>query len=181
MKRLSKRTMVISAFAVLLVTAVVWAATEVTVTKTSSKFANAFEFVAGDYYKVAILNELDDGYYLTYYIYDFSVPGFVERGSGVIDSSDVTWTSSGLTLNTNTEDIAIIGDGGDLELEWSYAPDGANEISSKTTQEYLNIKQIIFDERETSSAVAEGSFLGDDFSGTGTIQIRKGKVILQVK
>ena len=179
MIRSSTRTLV-TTLVVLLVAAAVWAATEVTVTKSSTKYATALEY-DGTLYRYTYVNEVNDGYYLYYYLYDYTVPGVVEYGYGMIDEGDVSWTASGLSLDTNTEDIAIIGAGGDLMLEWSFAPDGGTERSSKTTIENANTKQIVFDDLESASAVAEGSFLGDDFAGTGTIQVRKGKVILQVK
>ena len=181
MKRLSLRTVVTSAVVVLLVAAAVWAATEVTVTKTSSKYATALYFDVGNFYAFATVTETNNAYFLTYGVYDYTLPGWAERGSGAIDSGDVSWTNGALSLDTNTEDIAIIGDGGDIQLTWDFAPDNATERTSKTTIENLDTKQTIFDSRESASAVVDGDFLGEDFSGTGTLQVRDGKVILQVK
>lgn len=176
-----RKHIALSLVVVLLVTAVVWASTEVTITKTSSKSANAVYFEVGNFFMSAVLQETSSGYFLNYNVYDYTLPGFVERGSGYIDSSDVSWSSSGVTLDTNTEDIAIIGDGGDIYLEWSLAPDGGVEQSSKTTYQNQNLKRITFSDSESASAVVSGTFFGEDFSGTGAMQSNKGKVILQVK
>lgn len=176
-----QRKILVSLVVLFLVAAVVWAATEVTVTKSSSKTANAYYFVVGDIYVGAFLSETNDGYYLNYYVYDYSTYTYVERGAGAIDASDVTWSSGSVKLDTNTEDIAIVGDGGDIELEWDAAPDGGTESSSKSTYETDYMKRIYFSDIDSESAVVEGTFLGEDFSGTGFLRTTKGKVIMQVK
>lgn len=176
-----QRKILVSLVVLFVVAAVVWAATEVTVTKSSSKSATALYYEIGNIYVGANLSETNDGYWLNYYVYDYSVPGYVERGAGYIDDDDVSWSSGKLVLDTNTEDIAIIGDGGDIELEWDLAPDGGTEQSSKSTYETDYMKRIYFSDIESSSAVVEGTFLGEDFSGTGTLRTTKGKVIMQVK
>ena len=178
---MNRKQIVLSIVVMLLITAVVWAATEVTVTKSSSKYVTGYDYVDGGYYRGAYIQETDDGYLLTYYVYDYSIPGYLEQGQGYIDDSDVTWTSNSVTLDTNTADIAIIGDGGDIYLTWELAPDGATVQSYKQTVKTDLYKQIVFSDTESASTVVAGSFLGEAFSGTGAMQSTKGKVILQYK
>jgi len=175
------RTVLLSLFLMALVAGVVWAATEVTVTKTSQKYASAVQF-DGTTYKGAYIQELTDGYYLSYYIYELD-GGYtiVEQGAGYIDSGDVSWTSAGLSLDTNTEDIATVGDGGDIVLDWSFAPDSYYEQASKTTTEQAGTKTINFGTRETATATVEGTYFDEDFTGTGYLQEMTGKTIVQIK
>ena len=181
MGRINTRPALLSALVVALVATAVWAATEVTVTKTGSKFVNATEFVFGDYFISVNLQETSTGYFLIYLVYDYATASFVERGAGEIDSGDVSWTSTGVSLDTNTEDIAIIGDGGDIELEWTAAPGGAVSTASKVTTETDFSKTIVFGDVERTQVVAEGTVIGEDFAGTGQLRTTDSKVILQVK
>lgn len=179
--RKQTRIILMSLVMMVLVAAVVWAATEVTVTKTSSKYATTY-YYDGSTYVGATLREMNDAYLLSYYIYDYD-GGFqiIEQGYGEIDSGDVSWTSNGVSLDTNTEDIATVGDGGDLVLEWDVAPDNYYETTSKVTTKYMGTTTKTFGDRESSTAIVEGTFFDEDYAGTGSIQVQTGKVIVQVK
>ena len=178
---MKKRTYLAAGIVCLLIVATVLAATTVTVTKTSSRSASAYSF-DGTYYVGASLSETDTGYYLNYYVYDYSTRTYIERGYGLISSSDASITANSAWVDVDTSGIAIIGDGGTLDIAWT--ANGINSSSSdrKITTTTDAYKQISFSGYTQTSCTAEGTFLDvEDWTATGFITTNDGKVILQVK
>jgi len=176
----TRRGLFVCVTLILLSAAVVWAATEVTITKSSSKHAytNTYDGTTVTY---VALQEMEDAFYLNYYVYDYATNTYTEQGNGVIDADDASISLSGASLDTDTTDIAIIGEGGQITLDWSTDGLMNTESTSKQTYETGNLKRIVFGGYSQESAVASGEVFGDDYDGTGWLYANKGKVILQIK
>jgi len=179
---MSKKVYLYAGLVCLLIVATVFAATTVTVTKTSSRWANALNF-DGTYYTGAYVQELNSGYMFSYYVYDYSTSPvtILEQGYGQISSSDASIGQNGASVDVDTTSIAIVGSGGRIKLTWTTNDVTAYETSSKYTSKSAGIKTISFGGISQASATATGTFLGDDFDGTGAITTNKGKVITQTK
>ena len=160
--------------------AVAWASTEVTVTKTDTVYAYT-NFYDGTTQVYAYVYDLGTQCYISYYVYDYSVPGYVERGYGYISCDDVSFSGNGVSLDTDTTDLAIVGDGGDLVLDWS--PQGDTIYSSDYKRKTVtnDVTTISFSGYSQTDATVEGSFFGDDYVSMGWIQENKGKTISQVR
>ena len=178
----SRTRLALATFAILALGATIVAAgTTVTMTKTSSSYATTY-FFDGETYLGATVQDLgDDGYYLSYYVYDYTTYTYVERGAGYIPEDDVTVSANGLVLDTDTSDIAVVGDGGTLALEWAAAPGGTTESDSKTKITTDTTQTIYFSGYVTTTSTVEGSFLGEDYVGTGSFRTTSGKQIIQVQ
>jgi hypothetical protein len=92
----------------------------------------------------------------------------------------VSFSSNGVSLDTDTSDIAINGDGGDLVLEWTVQGNTTYSSNSKQTIKTATSKTITFSGYEYSDATVEGSFFGDGYVSTGTVRENKGKTITQI-
>ena len=162
------------------VTSVFAGGTEVTMTKTSSRFASTSMY-DGTYYRYAYIQELDVGYNLTYFVYMLSPHTVIEYGSGPIARSDASIDAMTATLDVDTTGIAQVGAGGRLTLLWTGNELTASESSGKSTYRALGTKSISFVGYSQASATVDGSFLGAGYTGTGGITTNMGKVIVQTK
>jgi hypothetical protein len=174
-----KTRIVVALLAVFVIAgAVVYASTDVEVTKTGTIYASTY-FYDGSNYVSVYVRDLNDKCYLSYYVRDYDTNTIVERGWGYISCDDVSFAANKVTLDTDTSDIAVTGDGGTLTLVWT--PEGGTTYSSdykrKTTTATTQV--ISFSGYEQSSALVEGSVFGDDYASTGWIQVNKGKTITQ--
>jgi len=179
-------TLLVSGAALLVAGAVRADPTEVTVTKSSSHGAY-FYYYDGATYVFLNLTELDSGYQLQYQVRDYTQtpPELIEYGMGTIDGSEASITEKGAWLDVDTSDIAVIGDGGVISIEWT--PDGVTFYSTDSKSTYTVISasanqvEKVFNGISQASTLVEGSVFDETYNGTGVIRKNQGKVILQVK
>ena len=170
---------------VLLTAAAAWAATEVTVTKTSSRTAAASQYdgTTGSYVS---LMETDDGFMLNYtvYTYDFTqTPAYtiVEQGYGTIGANEASISATGAWVDADTSGLAVIGDGGTIDVQWTADGLVDSSTNSKVTTDTSYMRQIRFNGYSMTSAIASGDVFDKTFTATGQIQTSKGKTIVQIK
>ncbi|MEN8150564.1 MAG: hypothetical protein ABFS86_12130 [Planctomycetota bacterium] len=180
----TRRGLFVCATLILVSAAIVWAATDVTVSKSDSKYASA-SMTDGTYWTSVYLMESDNGLILSYGIWErqTTYPYWVaiEQGYGEIDKSDGSIGSTSAWVDVDTSDIATVGDGGTIDVEWTETGLYGYESTSKNTFIQGNVKTISFGGYSNTTAEASGTVLGEDFLGTGMIGTNKGKTIRQVK